>query len=537
MSTLPLKGFDLEDVIFMFYFYILLYPHHMMNTKKRNSFVFGGDVSLGRYQNAMTPELGFEKVLGTIDLFKKADLSLVDLESVVSPLGEIGCDKGELVPYYFRGRPEMLNILSHAGIDVVSLANNHTGDYGREAFVDMLSHLEKANIDYVGGGRTAQEAQQPKIFPVGDVNVAILAVDFTFSRSAAQIDAAGHYYLNQDDLNKWIFAFKDQVEDAKRLADLVFVKMHWGNNFEKEPTEFLRHTAKLFIEDCSVDAILGTSAHVLHGVEIINNVPIIYDAGNLLFDFDFEKNVAGIFQLFVTKDGVEEVEMIPVNKQYCYTTKQDPDLESKTLSVFEQRCKNLGTDIDIKNGIASIKLSPQPKENRQKPELKLSSQKRNYVEIKPLEYPLENWIVETVPSDCHVEKMNFGPFIMHGLKITPKQMETYKTVLIESYWSLADEEVDTDYLIFQRFLSQKESLKKSIWEGDHEPCDWQWPTSRWSKGHIYYDRYMIRPPRPEFLVQGAHDLILGMAQIRTAENYAGKVEGLLEVECSLPEAG
>ena len=123
--------------------------------------VFGGDTVLARRMHWGVDDRDAAKpLIGVRPLFDGADISLVNLEGVISPRGAMQ-DKGERNSYYFRGRPDLVRVLVEGGIDVVTLANNHSGDYGPDALLDALALLDAAGIQHVGAGATTKDAEAP----------------------------------------------------------------------------------------------------------------------------------------------------------------------------------------------------------------------------------------------------------------------------------------------------------------------------------------------------------------------------------------
>src|SRR5687768_17391305 len=110
---------------------------------------FGGDVILGERQNALTACNGPANALGRIPELAEADLAIVNLESVIASTGA-PVAKGTPFPFYFRGRPELIAVLTAAGIDVVCTANNHSGDFGTEALLEQSRLLDDMNLGHAG---------------------------------------------------------------------------------------------------------------------------------------------------------------------------------------------------------------------------------------------------------------------------------------------------------------------------------------------------------------------------------------------------
>lgn len=497
-----------------------------MNVKDQtNTMIYAGDVNLGRYQNTMTPEMGDHKVLGNLDLPNLADMAIVNLECVVASCGDFVPKEGELAPYYFRGRPEMLGVLAEAKIDMVSVANNHSGDYGTEAFSEMLEHLKLGGIDCIGGGTNKEEASKPVFRRVGDIAVAFFGIDFTTRSYAAAENKAGNYYLSPDDIESWCDEITYKITEAKKQAHLVFLYVHWGYNFDTEPNQNTRALAKALVS-AGADAVFGASAHVLQGVEIIQGKPVFYDAGNFLFDFRTDET--GFFQLELTASGISCIKFIPTKSGYCYTTYAPLDKGKEILSVFKSRCESLGTSVDIENGPARITLCPNT-DNYNPNTDNVRAPERNFCKPAPLlEVPqkLVRSIVQQ--QDLLTPTKKYGPFEMVGLSINNQVLSKRGPLVIESYWKLLDKEVERDFMIVQRLLHQ-DKHKESIWNGDHDPCDWIWPTSRWKQDVIYYDKFFIRPPEAKDFVAGDYHLVIGMAHIRTNEQHIEKLDFTIKV--------
>jgi len=138
---------------------------------------FTGDVMFGRTVD--THMLATEKddpypFTHTANFLRTFDLTIGNLECVVSKLGT-PVDKPR--PFLLRGDPRAYNRLTHAGFDVVSVANNHSGDYGKEAFLDEILTLPRYGITPIGGGRNKHEAHTPMFRTVRDTTIAFLAYD------------------------------------------------------------------------------------------------------------------------------------------------------------------------------------------------------------------------------------------------------------------------------------------------------------------------------------------------------------------------
>ncbi|WP_229735410.1 CapA family protein [Halobacillus andaensis] len=216
------------------------------------------------------PEYPFEQVAEPIS---NADYALTNLETAVTDRGV----KEEKI-YNFRTDPENLQGLSKAGFDFVSLANNHTLDYGSEGLVDTLSYLHTYDLDYAGAGHNEQEAYQSHTIELNGETVSVLA----FSQVLPSTDwyaigeqpgiASGYQQERCLEL----------IKKANEMSDYTIVYMHWGNEGEAIPEQETRDYATRMVH-AGADAVIGSHPHVLQGFEIIDGTPVAYSLGNFLF--------------------------------------------------------------------------------------------------------------------------------------------------------------------------------------------------------------------------------------------------------------
>ena len=129
--------------------------------------VFAGDIVLDDVAGAMI-ERGQDPFAAFGSYFRKADIRIGNLECVVATTGSAG-DKN----FTFRAHPRTLPVLKRH-FDALALANNHSGDYGREAFAEMLRLLPAAGLQYFGGGHNLKEAHAPLIIERKGLRIALL---------------------------------------------------------------------------------------------------------------------------------------------------------------------------------------------------------------------------------------------------------------------------------------------------------------------------------------------------------------------------
>lgn len=456
---------------------------------------WGGDVNLGRRQHYRLSELGVGNILN-IPQLEKADLRIINLECVVSTLGEQGVNKGEGGPYYYRARPQMLEILTRAGIDVVATANNHSGDYGPQALQQQAGFLKQVGISSVGTGETRNAAFTPVIKQVGDLKAAIFSVDATQHRFAATEDTAGSAYLSLSNPQAWLDMLAPRINDARKQAHVVLVAVHWGDNLRAEPSVDEVAVGHAIIE-AGADAVLGASAHLLQAVEIYNGRPIIHDAGDLLFDaIQSKPTKSGLFSLELSSNGVETVIFTPLSGGFATTRQLEGQEARKAAQEFATQCLNAGTQMQVSaSGQGIVHLSP---ETRATPKIVTDrdppvSEKHCLPEALTCELD-KCWNPDEVPDDARIPPVQIGPLTLLGARVSPQKFTDRRMLWVETFWS-TDSFIDEDIrLDIQAVPSEPTRMRPWGRSMDHDPCDWLAPTTSWKPGQIYRDFYGLRPP-------------------------------------------
>ncbi|MGE5468557.1 MAG: CapA family protein [Ignavibacteria bacterium] len=201
--------------------------------------------------------------------------------------------------FSFRADPRVLRVIK-GRFDAVAVANNHSGDYGKEAFLQTLDFLDGAGIRHFGGGANLVAAHAPLWIDKNGLRVAVLAYnEFKPRVFEAGADSPGIAWSEDDEVVADIRAARAAG------ADVVIPFMHWGWERETAPTERQRSLARLMI-DAGADAVVGGHPHVTQGAEVYRGRPIIYSLGNFVFDgFDLPAAKRGwLLRMVVDKRGV-----------------------------------------------------------------------------------------------------------------------------------------------------------------------------------------------------------------------------------------
>jgi poly-gamma-glutamate synthesis protein (capsule biosynthesis protein) len=259
---------------------------------KAPTMLFVGDILTDGWVRTRINQNGLESLFPPEHraAFHGADIIMGNLEMAVSRRGEPMPNK----QYAYRGDPEHLSLFADIGFNIMSVANNHTLDFGREAFADTLHYLTEYGIKYVGGGASLEEAREWRTFEVGGYRISFLA-------ASRVLPNVGWYATRYQ---SGIFQAYDpiplnaQITLAKEESDFVIVYLHWGIMYNTVPERFQRNMAYGFI-DAGADLVLGAHPHVLQSFEFYNGKLIAYSLGN----FIFESRAMDIAALEVTVNG------------------------------------------------------------------------------------------------------------------------------------------------------------------------------------------------------------------------------------------
>ena len=267
------------------------------------SLIFAGDIVLDDTAGAMI-ERGEDPFSGLAAVFAGADIRIGNLECVVATTGSAGRKN-----FTFRAHPRTLPVLKRH-FDAVALANNHSGDYGRGAFAQMLGLLQQAGLAQFGGGHNLSQAHTPFIIERKGLRIALLSYSEFMPRSfEADSNSPGIAWSEDEQV----------VEDIRKAravhgANLVIPVMHWG--WENEPTSNARQRqlARLMI-DAGADAVIGGHPHVTQETAQYKGKPIIYSVGNFVMkETDNPEQRRGwVLRMQLDEQGVSHFDTVAVN--------------------------------------------------------------------------------------------------------------------------------------------------------------------------------------------------------------------------------
>jgi poly-gamma-glutamate synthesis protein (capsule biosynthesis protein) len=233
-----------------------------------------GDVSLGREVAERMAQQGasypFELVTG---LLGDADVTIANLENALTERGE-----AQAKAYTFRAPPRFAGGLAVAGIDLVSLGNNHSADFGREGVADTLAALDAAGLAYAGAGLDEAGARAPAFVEAKGLRLAFLSYTDVLENTFAGPDVAGVAFAEAP-------VIAADVAAARAQADVVIVALHFGLEYTDAPQASQQVLARAAI-DAGALLVLGHHPHTLQGLERYGDGLIAYSLGNFVFDLD-----------------------------------------------------------------------------------------------------------------------------------------------------------------------------------------------------------------------------------------------------------
>src|SRR5215216_493627 len=207
----------------------------------------------------------------------------------------------------FTGDLRLLPILDQAGIDGVTLGNNHILDAGVSGVRETIVHLDDAGIAHAGAGMDLAEAREPMIFEVGDTKRGVLSYLGvpSYDWAWATETSAGTAPIQKEVMTEDVERLRDEV-------DLVVVMPHWGKEYLATPESWQVDWAHAAV-DAGADVVIGGHAHWPKGIEVYEGDPIFYGVGNFLFDQSWsEESSTGIFaEITLYEDRVIQIRPVP----------------------------------------------------------------------------------------------------------------------------------------------------------------------------------------------------------------------------------
>lgn len=303
-----------------------------------------GDIMLAGRWAADIKKRGYDYPFkGTASELARGDINLANLESPIAGGGQEFTEK----KFRFRAEPALAPALRQAGFNLVTLANNHSMDFGPDALLETTHHLETAGINWVGAGDNLGNARKMALYTIKGKRVAFLGYSLTqplefFAGAARPGTVPGYEKLVASD-----------VASARRQADYVIVTIHWGQEGSGAIQPYQQRTGRAAI-DAGADAVIGHHPHVLQGVEHYKNGIIFYSLGNFAFASTSKTAEHGAMVRLKLNGSSRQAEVIPLDVLASRVHFQPRVLNGERgatiISQMNTLSRQFGTGINRTNG-------------------------------------------------------------------------------------------------------------------------------------------------------------------------------------------
>jgi poly-gamma-glutamate synthesis protein (capsule biosynthesis protein) len=307
------------------------------------SFLAAGDIMLSRRIAASISKNKDTSypLLPIKDLLSSTDFNFANLESPFSSTDSF--DAGRT--FNFNAPKANVALLTQNNFKVVSTANNHAFDQGKDGIITTINTLNNNSVLPVGTATSTADAWQPKILNIKGVKIAFIAVSYGINAGAG----SGNNYLAEIGQDKYL---KTAIDQAKQEANFVIVSMHAGTEYTSTPNTQQTTFAHLAIDD-GADMVIGAHPHWVQSIEKYNGKYIFYSLGNFVFDQDWSKETSEGLTIKVTLTAnfssnpisanindlqgtklpvtIKQIELIPIVISKDLQTKIADSLESKKI--------------------------------------------------------------------------------------------------------------------------------------------------------------------------------------------------------------
>lgn len=294
---------------------------------EETTIVFSGDIL---FNEPFLANYNTEGINGVLDEnllmeMQNADILVVNNEFTFSDRGEPAADK----QYTFRCAPEYVTALNEMGVDVASLANNHSIDYGKESLIDTMTTLENAGIRYAGAGETVERAQEVQIIEVNGKKFGFIAVSRVVPEASWKVETDPPGVFNCYDYTPLL----ELVEAASKECDFLAVYPHWGVERQDYPEDYQIQIAEKCIA-AGADIIVGSHSHCLQDVDFINGKPVFYSLGNYIFGWSIDKTA--LLKVTVKDSGEVTCQVLPAYSKNAKTCLAEGEQAESILQYWNE---------------------------------------------------------------------------------------------------------------------------------------------------------------------------------------------------------
>jgi len=311
-----------------------------------------GDIMLDGTARPELQKYGYDYPFArTHAVLRDADIAFANLEGPLT-------DRGSPVQgkeYLFRSPPRLVSgALARAGFDVVSLANNHTMDYGAAGLAQTIGALDRVGIRHVGAGANLAAARRAAIIKVRGQRIAFLGYSLTFPESYwAEAGKPGTAFGHEDQIVA-------DVRAARAVSDIVIVSFHWGRESSRTLRPYQVQLGHAAI-DAGAALVIGHHPHVLQAVERYKGGAILYSLGNFAFGSYSQLAKTSVIALARFRNHhLEALDLVPINVYNPQVVFQPTPLQGAAADAVIADVREMSavqhTDVEDRRGLASVSL-------------------------------------------------------------------------------------------------------------------------------------------------------------------------------------
>ena len=284
----------------------------------------------------------------TLPLLYSSHLNIANLETSVTTHPIKWPDK----VFNYRMHPANISALKAAKIDYVSLANNHSLDFGEEGLVETFNSLEGAGIAFAGAGRSKSEARRPAVLHLPRSSDAStlppqhpsLQIFSASDHPFAWFDVPTFHHITYTPATLSHLKALSAAYPRPSSSTLRVFSVHWGPNYSWHPSRRIRSFARSLIDELDVDIIHGHSSHHVQGIEWYKDKLIIYGCGDFVDDYavdsGYRNDLSAIWRV-----SVDEVEGGAETGAAESQNDKQTRLKLKRLEIFPTRIKSFQANL------------------------------------------------------------------------------------------------------------------------------------------------------------------------------------------------
>jgi poly-gamma-glutamate capsule biosynthesis protein CapA/YwtB (metallophosphatase superfamily) len=295
----------------------------------------------------------------------RPDVRIVNLETSITT-SEAAAPKG----INYRMHPDNAPVLSAAGLDCCTLANNHVLDWGEAGLLETLATLERAGIRTAGAGRDLHEARMPALLPTRAGRVVVFAFatpDAGVPRDWAAGTAKPGIHLLEDLSDAVAARVALDVQAVRQTGDVVVASIHWGGNWGWGVPAAQRRFAHALIDRAGVDVVHGHSSHHPKAIEVRAGRPILYGCGDLLTDYEgiggYEAYRSDLVALYLPTIALParrlaRLDIVPLRIRRFQLRHAGPADRDWLCRTLDRECRRFGLRVADRDGTLALEWPP-----------------------------------------------------------------------------------------------------------------------------------------------------------------------------------